>query len=502
VARDLLAHLREIPLAAAALDGAPGGGDDGADPRLWRALSTPRVVHALQSVIVRDAAFQRLITGMRRAWALGRLPVNGHLHLACALSAQCFRTGYVLPAEEDELAALRGAADALPLPPAPLPAGTVALLGAYLPLGDWDHADRVAAGVVQGHTPELAPLVRLQLLEPRREAELRDVIPSLLPDTPDPDPTTRAVAAFYEFNPYPRWQNIPAAAGGALVPHLRSVLPHASVPATGPPEDPELASPDVLVAGCGTGLHPLTLARRFPGARVTAVDLSRASLAYGARRAEEEGVGNVRFVRADLADLHSLGRTFHLVESVGVLQHLPDPAAGWRALVERLKPGGFMKLGVYAAAGREPLLRARRAAADLAARILPGHGEAPLDHLPDAAVRRLRTALAGHLAGEPRGRAILHHPDWFTLGEFRDLILHPHEVHFTIPDLAGLIRETGLRFLGFTDLPPGRVTAPDPGERTVGGADRSVDLSAWEDFEAAHPEAFGGLYTFWCHRPR
>ena len=41
---------------------------------------------------------------------------------------------------------------------------------------------------------------------------------------------------------------------------------------------------DILIAGCGTGLHSIDSALRFPRAHILAIDLSRASLAYARRK--------------------------------------------------------------------------------------------------------------------------------------------------------------------------------------------------------------------------
>src|SRR5919202_5944240 len=54
----------------------------------------------------------------------------------------------------------------------------------------------------------------------------------------------------------------------------------------------------VLEPGCGVGAQTLTLARRSPGARFTAVDVSTDSLAKAARRAADAGLTNVEFRQA------------------------------------------------------------------------------------------------------------------------------------------------------------------------------------------------------------
>ena len=71
-----------------------------------------------------------------------------------------------------------------------------------------------------------------------------------------------------------------------------------------------------------------------PNSAVTAVDLSRASLAYAQRKTSELGITNVKYLQADILNLGELGQGFDIIESAGVLHHMNDPMAGWRVLVE------------------------------------------------------------------------------------------------------------------------------------------------------------------------
>ena len=59
----------------------------------------------------------------------------------------------------------------------------------------------------------------------------------------------------------------------------------------------------VLEAGCGTGAQTVAIARRSPGARITAVDISVASLEEARARVSAAGFGNVEFRQADLLAL-------------------------------------------------------------------------------------------------------------------------------------------------------------------------------------------------------
>ena len=119
------------------------------------------------------------------------------------------------------------------------------------------------------------------------------------------------------------------------------------------------ASPEILVAGCGTGQHALVTASRFLNARVLAVDLSLGGLSYATRKTRELGVSNIDYAQADILELASLGRRFDLIESVGVLHHMEEPSAGRQILTNLLRRGGVMKIGLYSEIARQDIVSGR-----------------------------------------------------------------------------------------------------------------------------------------------
>jgi SAM-dependent methyltransferase len=105
----------------------------------------------------------------------------------------------------------------------------------------------------------------------------------------------------------------------------------------------DTAFPDgaaVLEAGCGTGAQTVALARRSPGARITAVDISAASLAAAGARLAAEGIRNVTLREGDLHALPFAPASFDHLFLCFVLEHLPDPDAVLMALRPLLRPGG------------------------------------------------------------------------------------------------------------------------------------------------------------------
>lgn len=96
----------------------------------------------------------------------------------------------------------------------------------------------------------------------------------------------------------------------------------------------------VLEAGCGIGAQTVTLAEKSPGAEITSIDLSAASLREAEARVRSAGFGNVSFRQADIYSLPFPDGSFDHVFLCFVLEHLPDPARALGCLGRVLVPGG------------------------------------------------------------------------------------------------------------------------------------------------------------------
>ncbi len=96
----------------------------------------------------------------------------------------------------------------------------------------------------------------------------------------------------------------------------------------------------VLEAGCGIGAQTVTLASKSPGARITSVDISEASLAAARAAVEAAGLANVTISQTDIFGLPFAPQSFDHVFVCFVLEHLARPADALDALRGVLKPGG------------------------------------------------------------------------------------------------------------------------------------------------------------------
>ncbi len=282
----------------------------------------------------------------------------------------------------------------------------------------------------------------------------------------------------FEQHPYPRWLELPRREPVSYADYLSDRFAHFTAPEY-------LSQPvEVLAAGCGTGQEALAIAAARAPCRVLGLDLSRRSLAYAQRMAAVTGIDNVVFLQGDILNAARLGKHFHVIESTGVLHHMADPLAGWRALSERLEPRGLMKIGLYSERARADVVLAREQIH--AASLSP----------VDSDIRAFRAETLCAPAGAPLA-GLADSEDLFTMSACRDLLFHAMEHRFTIPAIAAALDELELDFIGF-DLPiPGVLHE----YRDFNPADAEMrDLSGWERFEAERPELFAALYVFWCQK--
>ena len=442
----------------------------------------PLLLGLLDAAPVCSVGLERLLTQVRHAMLADIDPLDPErdtsertLAFYAALARQCRINEYVFdvtPAEEARAWRLQQTLAEALRDDGPVPPLWPVAVAAYGPL----HAVPLAERLLARSWPEPVEAVLTQQLREHEEERLyRAIIPAL---TPIEDAVSRAVRRQYEENPYPRWvRAAPADAPIPLAAYLRERFPHAPL---GPLPGGE--GLDVLIAGCGTGQHSLETARRFRGAAVLAVDLSLTSLAYARRKTRQSGVTNIEYAQADLLRLGALGRRFDLIESSGVLHHLADPPAGWRALLPLARPGGCLRIGLYSAQARRGITRVRQRIEAMG-----------LDASPPS-IRRVRQELMDGPWDTGWGQLLLS--DFFSVSGCRDLLFHVQEHCLTLLDIKGFCLENGLTVLGLD------VEAPvlEDYLRRFPDDRAATNLSNWHYYEQDHPDTFIEMYQFWVQR--
>ncbi len=438
----------------------------------------PILLGLLAKTINTDSVLERLFTGLRRHLLslAGRGLVLGPetLRLMVAIARQTYGNGFVwqeTSAESDRIDAIGPRLDS--------GEGTVEeaeILGyaMYRPLvslaGLNELADRVS-----DLPAALGELVNATLVKDLQERRLKDDIPCL---TPVSTAVSREVQSQYEESPYPRWLSLAKTPAVDFRQDMGRAFPHLDLQAF--PASPH----QVLVAGCGTGQHPIGRALGWRELNVLAVDLSRSSLAYAARMAGVMGAQGVSFAQADILELGRLDRRFHIIECAGVLHHMQDPEAGLEVLLGLLHPGGLMRLGLYSERARAVIVAARKRIAALGLKPTP------------ADIKSFRQRVLSGEEKEIQAR-LIGLTDFHDLNGCRDLLFNVVEHRYTPLTLKQILSRHGLEFVGFeleNKKIGKRYRERYPGDHPMN------DLDCWEEFEADFPDSFVSMYQFWCRK--
>ena len=447
-------------------------------------VTSDRLLHQLLAKTVNvDRELELLLAQSRRPLLFDsvdadRIP-EPLIAVIAAFGQQCFSNEYVFctqPDEDETVASIayrvEQACEAEVHPSSRLERD-ILLLAMYRSPGSLACAGALADVSPEEWSASVRPLIQRTVNEPLEEKTLATHLPSI---GEVEDPTSQAVRAQYEENPYPRWLDLPSYGTTTLGVSLRRRFPHFNPPAFLD------GTTRVLVPGCGTGQEPIAIARTRDNVQILAVDLSKASLAYGSRMARKLGVKNVQFMHGDILELGRLDGRFDVIECVAVLHHMEEPMAGWRILAGLLRPGGVMRVGLYSERARTAIVAARA--------YIQEHGLTPSSR----DIRAFRSNLLTRNS-DPVLFELTDSEDFYTLSACRDLVFHAREHHFNLLQIKAILKEIKLGFIGF-DLSDPRtrnaylIEFPEDGSMT--------DLMKWDQFEARHTHAFSGLYRFWC----
>ncbi|MEO7107135.1 MAG: class I SAM-dependent methyltransferase, partial [Rhodoferax sp.] len=182
-----------------------------------------------------------------------------------------------------------------------------------------------------------------------------------------------------------------------------------------------------------------------------------------------------------ILELGSIGKTFDIIESVGVLHHLAEPLAGWRVLLNLLRPGGLMRLGFYSEMARTNVVEARNYIHS------KGYTATGSD------IRQCRQDL---MSNQIAFSEVLSFRDFYGMSECRDLLFHVQEHRFTIPALKDAMDGLGLTFLGFTL----EAEILDQYLKQFAADPSATNLDNWHVFETENPKVFSGMYQFWAQK--
>jgi SAM-dependent methyltransferase len=454
---------------------------------LYAFLADDLFLDVMANSIIRNWRVEQLLTSVRKRLIQSRKRVsfNQQTRKICICYAyQCINNDYAYYQSEEEKSEVRILQDEIGQnlvatcdnPPGLEPAFLIWMM--YAPLYHHPARENLLKIAIDDWSPDVRNLITRTLFNKEKERVLQSRLPTLGPVGND---ISRRVQQQYEAFPYPQWIHV----GGAY-PDTRQRLTLIN-------RDFELPAyldgpVDILIAGAGTGQHPIKVAMSDTRNHVTALDLSGASLAYGARMAEELGLHNIDFMQGDILDVERIGKNFDIIQCSGVLHHMQDPILGWSKLVSVLRDKGLMKIALYSETARRGLI--------------PAWDRIKALGLGDSAdeIRKFRHEVIESVAGgrDSEIANVLNVADFYILSDCRDLLFNVHEIRFTIPAIKSALSQLGLTFIGMEgDVPTATLAKLKQAGRLPANA--SVrDLDMWETLEQQAPDTFAQMYQLWC----
>ena len=345
--------------AASGIDRKPLDGANNARPPFSladvKSLCRPLFLEGMKHNVVCNPAFEEFIARVRQLlldlFSAGdeRFPRDEYAVLASALSHYAFCTGFILEETEPEQQCISDLHRRIETTQTARNAAAIGIFACYRPLHSLANSEEIHETFK--NTAILADVMQTQIAN---SVLLRRTTASIATLKPIADEVSLSVRQQYEEFPYPQWKMfskelvVQAWQADEFCRKLEGPLLEGCT--------------SILIAGCGTGRDAAIHAARFPHASITAVDVSRRSLAYATIKAQEHGFDKLAFLHGDILDLDILGQTFDYICCTGVLHHMEEPLAGWHVLVRLLRPGGLMRIGLYSRAGRKAVAKAQDAA--------------------------------------------------------------------------------------------------------------------------------------------
>jgi len=423
--------------------------------------NVPLLIKLMEVFPLPDTEFEVVFKNIRSAILLNISDIKHNpetIIFQTALSLQCFLNEYLYNQTDIEVEALKDLETLVErkLTNGQQPSPTeLVCLASYKPLHEYSWLHLLTMPI------ELESLQRRQILEPEKEKQLKSTIPILQEIK---DNVSCKVQEQYEQNPYPRWVNL------QLPPFpktISTITKELNLRISNLDID-KVDTPQILIAGCGTGEHSIATASMFKNCDVLAIDLSLSSLAYAKRKTEELGISNIEYMQADILDLKMLNRKFDIIECNGVLHHMDDPMAGWKVLTDCLKIEGLMKIGLYSELARSGVVKIQNEIEKL--NIESSY----------SAMKSFRNKIIN--SKEEHHKWIAMVSDFYSMSTLQDLLFHVQERRFTIPQIDASLTQLGLVFCGFEN------------KKSL------YDLEKWDTFEKENPRTFVTMYQFWCQK--
>ncbi len=394
-----------------------------------------------------------------------------HMDFLISLSMQCFLNEYIYGKSKDEIEKINKINERIKKnlkENKKISDLDILCISYYEPLTNFSWSNKIK------FSDKLKEIFELHLNQNKIENRISKSIKSI---SKVKDQVSIKVKEQYEENPYPRWENL----GLSIEPrNIKDVI-----------NDSDLnldlkkitnsESPEILIAGCGTGQHAITTASKYKKSKILALDLSLKSLSYAKRKANELKINNIDFIQGDILDLESIDKKFDIIESVGVLHHMDNPFKGWKILTSCMHNDSLMLIGLYSEIARQHITRIRNKINKL--KLQTNYKN----------IIKFRKDIIEN--NNDYWNYIKSSPDFYTVSGVRDLLFHVQEHQFTISKIKKYLDKLGLIFLGFEDQ-----LVKENFKINFNDKNDLFNLNKWEEYEKSNPRIFAGMYQFWCKK--
>ncbi len=178
-------------------------------------------------------------------------------------------------------------------------------------------------------------------------------------------------------------------------------------------QTPEIKN--VIEFGCGTGWLTNTLGHYYKK-KVTAVDFTKKAINIASEVNKKLKLDSL-FFNSNIFEYND-EKKYDLVISMGVLHHTFDCKKAFEKIINFLKPGGYVYVGLYHYYGRKPMLN-----------LLQGHARWFGDNYSYDLFKKMNNSMSDEKQNY----------SWF-----RDQVLHPRETQHTLLEVMEWLNENSL----------------------------------------------------------
>lgn len=256
----------------------------------------------------------------------------------------------------------------------------------------------------------------------------------------------------------------------------------------------------ILDVGCGSGWTSLQLACANPGAKIVCIDLSPKSLDFAKKRLNHHGFENVEIYPMMVEDIGSLGYKFDYINCDDILCLVDNPTGVLEALKSVLKPDGIIHGNFHSFYQRFQIYNAQKLFTCLGL-LEDNPGDFEVEMVADTIKNLNNNTILKKYHGDT-----FENPNFDPSDDkYKQYVLMNYLLQgdkgYTIPDVFGMLRESGLNFLSMVNWLQWNVEDLFKGKDKIPTAWEFVLANASEEekyhlFELLHP--CHRLIDFWC----